>query len=82
VRSYFHEAFKTTSAGHFDAREMFATDHRCVVLWEFEFDRNDPTRGHVAGADVFRIRDGKVAEKLSYIRAARLDEVARPSRGV
>jgi hypothetical protein len=25
---------------------------------------------------------GKVAEKLSYIRAERLDEVARPSRGV
>jgi len=25
-------------------------------------------RGHVRGADIFRVRDGRVAEKLSYVK--------------
>ena len=28
----------------------------------------DGTPGHVRGVDVFRVRDGKVAEKLSYVK--------------
>jgi len=28
----------------------------------------DGTRGHVRGVDVFRVRAGLVAEKLSYVK--------------
>ena len=31
--------------------------------WRYEWDG-----GHVRGVDVFRVRDGKVAEKLSYVK--------------
>jgi hypothetical protein len=34
-----------------------------VFHWE-----NNGVAGHVRGVDLFRMRDGKVAEKLSYVK--------------
>ena len=38
-------------------------DDRVVQRWRYSW-----ADGHVRGVDVFRIRDGKVAEKLSYVK--------------
>jgi len=38
-----------------------------VVRWIYRWVR-DGQEGHVRGVDVFRVRDGKVAEKLSYVK--------------
>jgi hypothetical protein len=46
----------------FDAEETFAADDRVVQLWRYSWGG-----GHVRGVDVFKVRDGKVAEKLSYV---------------
>ncbi|HZS15655.1 MAG TPA: nuclear transport factor 2 family protein [Candidatus Dormibacteraeota bacterium] len=50
-------------SSRFDAEETFAAGDRVVQLWRYSWDG-----GHVRGVDVFRIRDGKVAEKLSYVK--------------
>jgi len=50
-------------ASRFDAEETFAAGDRVVQLWRYSWDG-----GHVRGVDVFRVRDGKVAEKLSYVK--------------
>ena len=47
----------------FEAEETFAAGDRVVQLWRYTWDT-----GHVRGVDVFRVRDGKVAEKLSYVK--------------
>ena len=47
--------------------ELITSGDRCVVRWIYTWVR-DGTPGHVRGVDVFRIRDGKVAEKLSYVK--------------
>jgi len=47
----------------FDAEETFAVDDRVVQRWRYSW-----SNGHVRGVDVFRIRDGLVAEKLSYVK--------------
>ena len=39
------------------------TGDRAVVRWVFDWGT-----GHVRGVDVMRVRDGKVAEKLSYVK--------------
>jgi hypothetical protein len=33
------------------------------VRWRFDWGS-----GHVRGIDLFKVRDGKVAEKLSYVK--------------
>jgi ketosteroid isomerase-like protein len=47
----------------FEAEETFQAGDRVVQRWTYNFDG-----GHVRGVDLFRIRDGKVAEKLSYVK--------------
>jgi SnoaL-like domain len=47
------------------AEEIFAAGARAVVRWVFRWD---DTGGHVRGVDVIRVRDGKVAEKLAYVK--------------
>ena len=51
----------TTS--RFEAEETFAAGDRVVQRWRYDWGS-----GHVRGVDLFRVRDGKVAEKLSYVK--------------
>jgi hypothetical protein len=48
---------------HIRAEEIVAAADRCTVRWQYNFDG-----GHIRGVDVLRMRDGKVAEKLSYVK--------------
>jgi ketosteroid isomerase-like protein len=51
------------SGALFEAEETFASGDRVVQRWRYTWDG-----GHVRGVDVFRVRDGKVAEKFSYVK--------------
>jgi ketosteroid isomerase-like protein len=57
------QAIFDDAGSRFEAEETFACGDRVVQLWRYSWDG-----GHVRGVDVFRIRDGKVAEKLSYVK--------------
>jgi ketosteroid isomerase-like protein len=67
VRAFWEEFFRRSPQAHFDTEEMIAAGDRCIVRWRYSWVR-DGTLGHVRGVDVFRVRDGKVAEKLSYVK--------------
>ncbi|HXM58589.1 MAG TPA: nuclear transport factor 2 family protein [Candidatus Dormibacteraeota bacterium] len=60
--------FGSTPSARFDVEEAFAAGDRAVVRWTFHWDEGSDNRGHVRGVDVFRVRDGRVAEKLSYVK--------------
>ena len=47
----------------FEAEETFGAGDRVVQLWRYTWDG-----GHVRGVDVFKLRDGRVAEKLYYVK--------------
>lgn len=47
----------------FEAEETFASGDRVVQRWCYRWDG-----GHVRGVDLFKVRDGKVTEKLSYVK--------------
>jgi hypothetical protein len=47
----------------FEAEETFGSGDRVVQRWRYSWGD-----GHVRGVDVFTVRDGKVAEKLSYVK--------------
>jgi uncharacterized protein (TIGR02246 family) len=63
VRAVWEALFASTPSARFEAEDMFACDDRCAVRWRYTWDG-----GHIRGVDVFRVRDGKVAEKLSYVK--------------
>ena len=48
---------------NFEVEETFVADDRVVQRWRYSW-----ADGHVRGIDVFRVQDGRVAEKLSYVK--------------
>jgi uncharacterized protein (TIGR02246 family) len=69
VRAVLARAFELMLTGWFETEKTIALGDHVVVLWLYAFDRRDPERGHIRGADIFRVRDGRVAEKLSYVKS-------------
>ena len=47
----------------FEAEETFAAGDRVVQRWRYSWEG-----GHVRGVDLFKVRGGKVTEKLSYVK--------------
>jgi ketosteroid isomerase-like protein len=47
----------------FEPEETFASGDRVVQLWRYSWDG-----GHVRGIDVFKVRGGRISEKLSYVK--------------
>ena len=62
IRKAWKPIFDDATA-RFDAEETFAADDRVVQRWCYTWDG-----GHVRGVDIFRVREDKVAEKLSYVK--------------
>ncbi len=65
VRAFWQRFFAATPQAHFTTEEVFASGDRCVVRWRFDWDDQG---GHIRGVDILQVRDGKVAEKLSYVK--------------
>jgi ketosteroid isomerase-like protein len=68
VRAAFADFFLTSPDARFEAEEAFAAGERAVVRWLYRWVSEDGQAGHVRGVGLFRVRDGKVAEKLSYVK--------------
>lgn len=67
VRAFWVQMFERSPQARFETEEIFASGDRCVVRWVYHWMK-DGKPGHIRGVDVFRIRDGKVAEKFSYVK--------------
>jgi len=68
VRGFWEEFFRSSPDAVFLSEEMIAHGDRCVLRWRYDWTSTGGSRGHVRGVDVFRVRDGKVAEKLAYVK--------------
>ena len=63
VRAAWTAFFRESAGAVFEAEELLVSGDRAVVRWRYAWDC-----GHVRGVDVFRVRDGRVAEKASYVK--------------
>ena len=68
VRGFWESLFGGSPSARFETEDIFAGSDRCTVRWIYHWVDADGKPGHVRGVDVFRVRDGKVAEKLSYVK--------------
>jgi ketosteroid isomerase-like protein len=67
VRAFWAKWFGANQGALFEAEETIVSGDRCTVRWVYRKMR-DGKPWHLRGVDVFRVRDGKVAEKLSYVK--------------
>jgi ketosteroid isomerase-like protein len=62
VRRAWEPIFEDASS-RFEAEETFFAGDRVVQRWRYEWDG-----GHIRGVDLFKLRDDKITEKLSYVK--------------
>jgi ketosteroid isomerase-like protein len=63
VRAFWEQFFEANPHASFVTEGQFTAGDQSVVRWCYDWGS-----GHVRGVDVFRVRDGRVAEKLSYVK--------------
>ncbi len=63
VRAFWERLFAGSPQAFFEVEDIFASEERGVIRWHYQYGT-----GHIRGVDVLRVRDGKVAEKLSYVK--------------
>jgi uncharacterized protein (TIGR03086 family) len=63
VRSAWTALFAGSPDAQFTVEEIVPAGDRVVQRWRYEWGD-----GHVRGVDVFTVREGRVAEKLSYVK--------------
>lgn len=68
VRACWDELFRGTPRGRFDTEEVIGSGDRCTTRWRYVFDVDDADAGFVRGIDLFRVANGKIVEKLSYVK--------------
>ncbi len=51
----------------FEVEEVIVAGPRCTTRWTYHKTR-DGRPWHLRGIDVFTVRDGKIAAKLSYVK--------------
>ena len=68
VRRFWEEFFHASPQAVFTTEDILAAGDRCTVRWIYNWGGDGASAGHVRGVDVFQVRDGKVAEKLSYVK--------------
>jgi ketosteroid isomerase-like protein len=49
-----------------DIVDIFAAGDRCACRWIIRWKAEDGTDAVLRGVDIFTVRDGKIAEKLTY----------------
>jgi uncharacterized protein (TIGR03086 family) len=63
VRGAWERLFDGAPSARFTTEESIARGDRVVVRWRYDW-----AGGHVRGVDLYRVRDGLIAEKLSYVK--------------
>lgn len=68
VRAAWIEFFTSSPTAHFESEETIVTGDRAVVRWRYTWLDDDGQVGAVRGVDVMTVRDGRIAEKLAYVK--------------
>jgi ketosteroid isomerase-like protein len=68
LRALWEAIFRESPNAIVETEELIACGDRCTALLRYVFDSQRPLDGHVRAVDVMRIADGKITEKLSYVK--------------
>jgi predicted SnoaL-like aldol condensation-catalyzing enzyme len=66
VTRFWKEFFDQSPRAHIDVEEVFGVGLRCVLRWRYTW--GDGANEHVRGTDLYRMKDGLIYEKLSYVK--------------
>ena len=68
LREVWEEVFRNSPRSFVETEEMIVSGDRCITRLRYVFDVKNPDAGHVRAVDVLRVANGKITEKLSYVK--------------
>ncbi len=68
VTQFWRDFFRESPQAHIEIEEIFGMGERCIMRWRYSWVDVEGKQGHVRGVDIFRVREGSILEKLSYVK--------------
>jgi limonene-1,2-epoxide hydrolase len=68
VARFWRDFFVQSPHAHIKIEEIFGLGIRCIMRWRYDWVDDAGNLGHVRGVDVFRVQNGLICEKLSYVK--------------
>jgi len=69
VTRFWQDFFRVSPHAHIEIEEIFGFGNNlCIMRWKYNWVDAAGQKGHVRGVDVFKLKDGLIREKLSYVK--------------
>ena len=68
VTQFWQDVFRESPYAHIEIEEIFGFGERCIMRWRYSWVDMGGGKGLVRGVDIFRVRNGSIREKLSYVK--------------
>ena len=68
VAQFWQDFFSQAPQAHIEIEEIFGYGERCIMRWRTSWEDTRGEKMHIRGADIFRVVDGFIQEKLSYVK--------------
>ncbi len=68
VTQFWREFFRQSPQAHIEIEDLFGLGMRCVARWRYDWVDAHGEKGHVRGVDIYQLRDGRISDKLSYVK--------------
>ncbi len=68
IRAFWENFFSTSREPRIEVEEIFAMGERCIMRWTYRWVDAQGEPGRVRGVDIYRVGDGQIVEKLSYVK--------------
>jgi predicted SnoaL-like aldol condensation-catalyzing enzyme len=68
VTQYWQDFFAQSPHAHIKVEELVGLGLRCIMRWRYDWVDQAGISGHVRGVDIFRVQNGLIVEKLSYVK--------------
>jgi predicted SnoaL-like aldol condensation-catalyzing enzyme len=68
VTQFWLDFFRESPQAHIEIEEIFGMGMRCIMRWKYEWTDASGIKGHVRGVDIFKVVEGFITEKFSYVK--------------
>jgi predicted SnoaL-like aldol condensation-catalyzing enzyme len=68
ITRFWQDFFSQSPQAHIIVEESISSGNRCTIRWRYDWVDLEGNKGHVRGVDIFRVQNGLICEKLSYVK--------------
>ena len=69
LAEFWQEFFRRLPDAHLEVEEIIGLGRHCILRWRSEGSEPGGQPSHLRGVDLFKVTDGLISERLSYVKA-------------